>query len=144
VVRPGFLALMSVVSEAAATRGGTRRIEVGETWSFPARSEVALGTSERADVRIVQGVKRVTPREAGRYDLRIDGVSEARFAMIPEREIDLRQRALVAQATAKDAGSTTAWVDLSRYVALLLLGLLAGEMVLRLFMTRATTQVPSR
>ncbi len=135
VVRPAFLALLETVVEAAASRGGSRRIEVGASWWFPAQTTIELGaTSRAAEVREVQGRKRVTPRLAGRYDLRVDGIAEARFAMIPEREIDLRQRRLVQSATASDAGSATAWVDLSRYVALVLLGLLAGEMLVRFLM----------
>lgn len=141
VVRPGFLALLSHVVEAAVSKGEARRIEVGSAWTFPAASKVELaGAAERADIRDVQGKLRVTPRVAGRFDFRVDGVADVRFAAIPDREIDLRTRAVTEKALGPSSGSTTAWVDLSRYVALVLLGLLAGEMVVRFLSARRNMQ----
>jgi len=131
-VRPAFLALLLDLVESAASKGGSRRIDVGGAWSFPSTSVVEQAKGQEAlEQHVVNDRRRATPRLAGRYDLRIDGVAEARFATIPEREIDLRRRKLVENATSASAGSNVAWVDLSRYLALVLLAVLAGEMVLR-------------
>ncbi len=132
VVRPAFLALLLDLVESASSKGGSRRIDVGGAWSFPSTSQVEQARGQEVlEQRVVKDRKRVTPRLAGRYDLRVDGVAEARFATIPEREIDLRRRKLVENATSASTGSNVAWVDLSRYLALVLLAVFAGEMVLR-------------
>lgn len=136
VLRPGFLALLANVVDAAGARGGSRRVEAGTAWFFPKESTVEVAAS----FGVVQagesdGRRRVVPAVAGRYDLRIDGLVESRFASIPEREIDLRRRRVAAAAMAPGGGATTAWIDLSHYVAFALLGLLAAEMVVRLLLS---------
>lgn len=132
VVRPAFLALVDHVIETARARGSARRIDVGASWlvdesrSLEVRNRFGLVASELRD-----GKRRVTPALAGRYDLRIDGAIDTRFAQVPERELDLRPRAIAQSALRSDLGGTSSSVDISRYIAFLLLALVAAEMAAR-------------
>lgn len=131
-LRPAFLSLLSLVVEASRVHGGGQRIEAGSGWTFDAARSVEARNEVRAvTVERDNGTYRVIAPTAGRYDLRVDGVVETHFAMIPEREVDLRTRAVAATATAKTLGATTASIDMSRYVAFALLFLLAAELGLR-------------
>ncbi|MCU0690670.1 MAG: VWA domain-containing protein [Polyangiaceae bacterium] len=132
VIRPAFLGLLSTLVETARTHGGPLRVEAGMPW--------VIRTTEKVDVRGPAGNVpvmrsdrgvRVVPPEAGRYDLRIDGKTETRFAMVPVREIDFRPRSVANIESGQAFGATRSSVDISRHVALLLLALLAGELVLR-------------
>jgi len=132
VVRPAFLAMLDLVVDHARARGSSRRIEVGASWSFDdARSLEARDQRGLVAVELIEGRKRIAPSIAGRYDLHIDGVSESRFAMVPERELDLRVRPVSEVATRAELGGTTSSIDISRYVAFALLALLACEMIAR-------------
>lgn len=132
VVRPAFLAMLDLVIENARARGSSRRIEAGASWSFDdARSVEARDESGPVTIELKDGHKRLTPAIAGRYDLRVDSATETRFAMVPERELDFRQRRVSEAATRAELGGTTSSVDISRYIAFVLLGLLAAEMVAR-------------
>jgi hypothetical protein len=138
-LRPAFLALLSMVAEAARTHGGGQRIEAGAAWAFHSAHAVEA-RSEMGPVHVERnnGTFRVIAPTAGRYDIRVDGVIETRFATIPEREVDLRTRAVAPTARAETLGATTASVDVSRYVAFALLFLLAAELALRAAASRRT------
>lgn len=133
VVRPAFLSLVDLVIETARARGSSRRIDVGASWVFEeARALEVRNRAGLVPAELRDGKRRVTPAVAGRYDLRVDGVVETRFAQVPERELDLRPRAIAQSALRPDLGGTTSSIDISRYVAFLLLGLVAAEMAARL------------
>ena len=137
VMRPAFLALLDRVVEIARARGGARRLDIGSGWAF----EVAQDVEVRGEFGLVpldssEGHKRAIPTVAGRYDIRIDGVTEARYAMVPEREIDFRVRRVAEAATRSELGATVSSLDISRYVALAMLGLFAAELALRFLASR--------
>jgi hypothetical protein len=135
VVRPAFLALLDLVIETARARGNSQRIEAGASWSFDdARKVEARNQDGLVAVEGKDGHKRVVPASAGRYDLHVDGTSETRFAMVPERELDMRRRRVSQDATRAELGGTTSSIDISRHVALALLCLVVAEMLLRTWM----------
>ena len=138
-LRPAFLALLDRVVNSARARGGARRIDVGETWTFDGFKDVRVervslvrGEAKRAvPVTPVDGRLRATPPLAGLYELSLDGERSTRVAGVPEREIDLRPRRVDATARASTLGGVASSLDASPYVALLLLGLMAAELFLR-------------
>jgi hypothetical protein len=138
-LRPAFLALLSRVTELARLRGGSKRIVVGQSWVFEdVPMEVRTAAGPYPIVRS-QGKARVTPEEAGRYDIRIDGEVDTRFAVIPAREVDLRPRKAAAATQDSTLGATRSSVDISPWIALVLLGLLASELALRTLKSNRVT-----
>jgi hypothetical protein len=136
-LRPAFLALLDGWVRAARERAAPRRSEVGTTWKFPSTRAVdikgPLGdfTPSRDD-----GVLRFTPSLLGPYRITIDGQTETRVASPDERELDLRPRGYASSAGAGGVGHTRAAADVSREVALAVLGLMVVEMALRLWTRR--------
>jgi len=138
-LRPAFLALVDRFVGTARARGGARRIEVGEAWTFDGMKQVAVrrvaltpGTEPRPlPIVDADGRMRATPALAGLYELTLDGDVTVRVAGVPEREIDLRPRRVLAAARAESLGGISPSLDASPYVALLLLALLAAELLLR-------------
>jgi hypothetical protein len=91
------------------------------------------------DVGREGGVARVSPHWLGEYRITVDGHTELRVAQVDAREVDLRPRAVAAgSAGAEATGQRRELVDVSGYVALVLLVLLSLEMALRLS-SRSTT-----
>jgi hypothetical protein len=144
VLRPAFLTLLERVVAAARSRGGARRVETGDAWTFasdvvvraerlPTRTNEpptpiaieTLGTKQRA----VAGL-------AGRYAIAEGDSVSKRVAAVPERELDLTPRALPEAAAAAELGGDRASIDISAEVALALLALLAAETLLRLLAAR--------
>ncbi len=140
-LRPAFLALLSEVTETARLRGGAKRIEVGQSWVFDSPVQVATSMGDFPPQQRNNKVT-VTPTRAGRYDVFVKGDIDRRFAIIPEREVDLRPRAAAESAQDNALGTTTASVDISRWIALLLLVLLAVELGLRAIAARQPTVRP--
>lgn len=140
VLRPAFLALLDKFVSTARARGGARRIDAGETWTFDGFKQVSVervsyaGPGERKAVPAGQtdGRLRASPPLAGLYELTLDGEKTTRAVAVPEREIDLRPRRVHASARTASLGGVSAAVDVSPYIALALLGLLAIELVLRM------------
>lgn len=143
-LRPGFLALLDhVVAEAEQRRGPGAGL-VGEPWSFPAASKVTIQgpdgpvavRTEGCDEALIAsdcapGQQVATPELAGAYTVTSGESVQTRMARLDEREItDPPGTALAtAQSTAGGAGSGA--VDASPELALVLLGLFAGELALR-------------
>jgi hypothetical protein len=140
--RPLFLALLERFVEAAQGRNGAHRTEVGQPWAFEgARSlEVDGPTKSRLPVAEEPTRKLVTPDRIGTYQIKVDGDTFARTVAPSEREVDLRPRSLAAAAVSPTLGDVHARVDLSPYLAVVLLGLLVGELALRLWARRNPTQ----
>jgi hypothetical protein len=138
-LRPAFLAFLDRFVGMARARGGARRINAGEAWTFDGYKEVKVdrvsyaGPGERAAVEVTfsDGRPRATPSLAGLYEVTLDGEASTRVVAVPEREIDFRPRKAQAQARASNLGGVSSAVDVSPYVALALLGLLAAELLLR-------------
>lgn len=151
-LRPAFLALLDKFAGTARARGGARRIDVGETWTFDGFNDVAVervsfsGPGERRPVPVNDESKseksadigaasdrrlRATPPLAGLYELTLEGERSTRVASVPEREIDLRPRNVAPAARTETLGGVSAAIDMSPYIALALLALLAVELLLR-------------
>lgn len=149
-LRPAFLALLDRFASTTRARGGARRIDVGETWTFDGFKDVTVervsfaGPGERKSVTVAgealpdgstaassERHLRASPPLAGLYELALDGDRSTRAAAVPEREIDLRPRKVVASARTETLGGVAAAVDVSPYVALALLALLAAELFVR-------------
>lgn len=137
-LRPAFLGLLDDALEAAKAHGSDRRISVGMTWSLPpGEAPQVLGPDGRPVApRDDGGGRRLVPERAGLYQIRTGGQTEARIAEIAEAEVDLRPRAVAASAASETLGTSRASVDVSPYVAFLLLVVIAGEAALRLVQWR--------
>jgi len=83
----------------------------------------------------------VTPDRIGRYQITVDGEKLGRVVAPVERELDFRARAVVPSARSSALGDVRAKVDLSAYLAVVLLGLLVLEIALRIWAQRDTAQV---
>jgi hypothetical protein len=138
-LRPAFLALLDRFVGTARSRGGARRIDVGEAWTFDGYRDVKVqrvsiaGPGKPVPVPVTELDRRprAAPPLAGLYELVLDGESTTRVAAVPEREIDLRPRRVRDDARATSLGGVASSLDASPYVALALLALLALELLFR-------------
>lgn len=135
-LRPAFLALLSKVTQSARSRGGTKRIEAGRAWLVDATGVQVRTEQGPHPVQRTDGKTKVVTDVAGRYDIKLDGEVDRRFAVIPEREVDLRPREVASSTQDETLGATTARVDISRWIALVLMGLLAAELTFRMLASR--------
>ncbi len=132
-VRPAFLALLDAWASEARARAAPRRTDVGVAWTFPgARSVEVEGPGGRLPATADGALARVVPPLLGAYTAKVDGKTELRVAALVPRELDLRPRAAAPAAGGSGLGDSHAAIDVSSWVALLLLGLVALEMALRL------------
>jgi hypothetical protein len=138
-LRPAFLALLDRFVRIARARGGSPRVDAGDSWTFDGAKSVtvfregSLGPASRVSIPVIEADRRMraTPSVAGVYDVTIDGEHEVRVATVPEREIDLRPRPLVQNARDARLGGAAGAVDVSAYVALALLALATAEVAMR-------------
>ena len=131
-LRPGFLSLLDLIVSDAKERSAPLRGDVGVPWAFGgARQVEADGPGGRLIASRDEGALRIVPTLIGPYRLTVDGTKELRVAAPAQREIDLRPRAVVATATASSLGGGVSVVDISWMVALVLLGLVALEIIVR-------------
>lgn len=141
VLRPAFLSILDRVVSVARSRGGARRIDAGEAWTFDGFDKVSVRRVAKGaaptPVTSADGRLRATPGVAGPYELELDGDRSERVVSVPEREIDLRPRKVHDEARAASLGGMSDSIDASPYVALTLLGLLAAELFLRTLGQRA-------
>jgi hypothetical protein len=159
-LRPAFLALLDRFVGTARSRGGARRIDVGESWTFDGYKSVKVervalaGPAKPEPVKVYEGDGtkggeppvaagaadrrlRADPPLAGLYELTLDGEKTTRVAAVPDREIDLRTRRVLEETRAASLGGVDPSLDVSPYVAMLLLGLFAVELALRVLGQRA-------
>ncbi|MBW2522822.1 MAG: VWA domain-containing protein, partial [Deltaproteobacteria bacterium] len=143
-LRPAFLLLLQRVVDTARTLGGVARSSVGTTWVLPAAEQVVAerqspsGSAEPVEVTPRAEQWQLVPDQLGLYRLTVDGTATFRVAAVEERELLARPRSLGEGADDPQLGSTTASVDISRHVALVLLLLLAAELALRSIPRRRT------
>jgi hypothetical protein len=132
--RPLFLALPNDSwSRARAQRA--HRTEVGQPWAFEGLGPGGGRTQSHLPVAEEATRKLVTPDRTGPTRSRsTETLREP--SLRAEREVDLRPRALAAAAVSPTLGDVHAQVDLSPYLAVVLLGLLVGELALRLWARR--------
>lgn len=131
-LRPVFLELLDRVVGNAAHRGLSRRQVVGLPWNV--EPDVVVTGPEGAVVPRVDGASRaVTPGRAGLYLFGAPGSPRtARVAEITEEEVDLTPRKAHEDEVSEALGSTRASIDVSPYVALVLLLVIVAEAGLRL------------
>ena len=138
-LRPAFLSLLEGFVSTARARGGARRIDVGQAWTFDGYKDVkvrrvpqgGVGAPQIIAVSEQEGRPRADAPLVGLYELTLDGEATTRVAAPPDREIDLRPRRVRDEARAAALGGVASALDASPYVALTLLGLLAVELALR-------------
>lgn len=138
-LRPAFLALLDRFVRIARARGGSPRVDAGDAWTFDGVKTVSVarlgegGPNDRTTIPLTEADRRAraTPPLAGVYEVTLDGEREIRVATVPEREIDLRARAVVQNARDSRLGGAAGAVDVSSYVALALLALATIELALR-------------
>jgi hypothetical protein len=163
-LRPAFLALLDRFVGTARARGGARRIDVGEVWTFDGYKSVKVervslagpgkprplpvfdaaqnpvgkpGSATAAPAGEAERRLRAAPSLAGLYELELDGERTTRVAAVPDREIDLRPRKARDETRAASLGGVDPSLDVSPYVALFLLALFAAELALRVIGQRA-------
>ena len=77
----------------------------------------------------------------GVYEITLDGDKQVRVASAAEREVDMRPRPATQQTKSTSLGDVRSRVDLSPYLAVVLLALLVAELALRIWARRATTVI---
>jgi hypothetical protein len=138
-LRPGFLTLLDAVVTDAKERSAPLRGDVGVPWAFAGAGQVeADGPAGRMAVARDDGALRIVPTLIGAYRLTVDGTKELRVGAPIAREIDLRPREVAPGATSSSLGGGVSVVDVSWIIALVLLGLVAAEVVVRA-LTRAAS-----
>jgi hypothetical protein len=138
-LRPAFLGVLEAWVRAARDRAAPKRSDVGTAWRFPGAQGVqATGPAGAVTTTRENSVFRLAPDLIGAYRITVDGKAETRVAAPVEREIDLRPRRVAPASAASGFGERRAQVDVSGQVALVLLGLAALELVLRVVSGRRT------
>jgi hypothetical protein len=138
-LRPAFLVLLEKFADAARVRNGAHRTPVGEPWMFEgAKSLEVVGPGRRALHLIEEPTAKVAvPDQIGVYDISLDGDKLTRVAAPVEREVDLRPRDVTPGARSSSLGDVHAKLDLSPYLAVVLLALLVAELTLRAVAARS-------
>ena len=134
-LRPAFLSLLERVVDAARARTGASRTEVGHPWAFEGvRALAAKGPTEAPLVAVEEANRTVlTPELLGSYEVLLDGEKLLRIAAPSEKEITARPREVAETARSSSLGEVRAKIDVSPWVATLLLGLMVLELGLRLW-----------
>jgi len=142
-LRPAFLILLEKFVDAARVRNGAHRTTVGEAWTFEGAKSVKATGPEKTDLRVTDEPtgKVVVPDRIGTYEIALDGDKLVRVAAPAEREVDLRPRPVSPQTKATSLGDVRSRVDLSPYLAVVLLALLVAELGLRIWAKRTSTPV---
>jgi hypothetical protein len=136
-LRPAFLAIVDRFVSTARARGGARRIDAGQSWTFDGFQRVRVrrlgGAGADAEVPVLDadGRPRAAPPLAGSYEIDLGDEKVTRVAAVPEREIDFRPRPVSPSAASEVFGGVAPSMDVSPWVAVGLLALLAVEMALR-------------
>lgn len=137
-LRPGFIALLDHVVSLARDRSGLGRSSAGDSWRFPAETEVQiegpLGRLRPRETQVgaVRKHQLFTPEVAGRYRVRTPEAEEERTVSFDPEEIGLLPRTPPLQKQSDDRAERRPEVDASPEVAMLLLLLVAFELALRI------------
>jgi hypothetical protein len=133
-LRPAFLALLDHTLTMARERSSPAATLAGVPWLFEGVRRVTIdGPDGAVDVGTVgeAGSLRAVPTMRGRYTVHIDGATEVRVATLEASEI-LTPPAEASSSPSVARGTGVAGqVDISREVALLVLGLFTLELLLR-------------
>jgi hypothetical protein len=133
-LRPAFLMLLDRVALATRARNGAYRITVGEAWAFEGAKSLEVMGPEKTKLRVAEEPTRkvVAPDRIGVYEIALDHDKLTRVVAASEKEVDGRPRRVSPTTRSSSLGDTRARVDLSPYVAIVLLALIVGELALRL------------
>jgi hypothetical protein len=128
-LRPAFLALLDHIVGEALRRRGPRASEAGTEWWFPASGNLQVtGSAGPLVLREADGQRVATPETTGRYQINLNGKTEARFITLPADEV-LTMPKQELPSTWRDSKATAApQVDASPELGWLLLGLIALEL----------------
>jgi hypothetical protein len=141
-LRPAFLALLDAWIQVARSRSAPKRTDVGVPWTFPAAHVVeAQGPGGSIVASRDDGVARLVPPLAGVYAITVDGRPETRVAAPIARELDMQPRAAAPATAGEGMGEHRAAVDISGFVAMALLALVAAEIALRAWSRRKVEAV---
>jgi hypothetical protein len=142
-LRPAFLILLEKFVDAARVRNGAHRTTVGEPWTFEGAKSVKAVGPGKTEIHVTDEPtgKVVVPERIGAYEIALDGDKLVRVAAPAEREVDLRPRPASPQTKATSLGDVRSRVDLSPYIAIVLLALLVAEVALRIWARQAGTPV---
>jgi hypothetical protein len=144
VLRPGFLQLVGRLADSARALGGTSRTTTGASWPLEGYENAKVSWLGPGDEVVAvplssspgAGARHVVVDRLGLYELDLDGAVATRVAAMDADEVDLRPRQVVAESRAEALGGTEAPVDVSAWVALILLGLTCAELALRFLSPR--------
>lgn len=139
-LRPAFLDLLAQTIDAARARKVGQRGAAGARWRVPSGAKVT-GPEGEVLVRDVDGRPGIVPERAGLYVVRSGTATEARVAEIDPHETDLTPRPFADAAPTAAGVAAAGRVDVSREMALVVLGALVLESVLRLVGRRRVAPV---
>lgn len=132
-LRPAFLAFLDHVLKLAQARANPAITAAGVPWIFRGARRVTIegpdGALPIAEVE-EQGLRAV-PSVVGRYALNVDGESEKRVVTLESSEILSRPAPPAARRGVVETSGKAVQVDVSRDVALIVLGLFTIELLLR-------------
>lgn len=128
-LRPAFLALLDHVVSEALRRRGPRASEAGTDWWFPAAGNLRVtGRAGPLALREADGQRVTTPEVVGRYQIDLNGKSEARFITLPAEEVLSEPKQELPSAWRANKAGAAPQVDASPELGWLLLALLALEL----------------
>ena len=128
-LRPAFLALLDHVVSEALRRRGPRASEAGTDWWFPAAGNLRVtGSAGPLALREADGQRVTTPEVVGRYQIDLNGKSEARFITLPAEEVLSEPKQELPSAWRANKAGAAPQVDASPELGWLLLALLALEL----------------
>jgi hypothetical protein len=133
-LRPAFLALLDHALTMARERSSPAATTAGVPWLFEGARRVAIeGPDGALPVAAVgdTGTLRAVPTLLGRYTVRIDAATEVRVAMLEAGEILTPPAEASSSLSVAQGTGVASQVDISREVALLVLGLFTFELLLR-------------
>jgi len=131
-LRPAFLALVDRVLEEARLRGSSAATEVGQQWEVP-DGTLVQGPTGRLDPITVDGRSLVVPDRVGRYTLRAQARESSRFALRSAQEATLQPNGQATQRATQSSRQAPQMTDISREIALALLGLMLLEFGVRAY-----------
>jgi Mg-chelatase subunit ChlD len=131
-LRPAFLALLDQIVGEALRRRGPRASEAGTEWWFPASGNLQVtGSAGPLVLREADGQRVATPETTGRYQINLNGKTEARFITLPADEVLTMPKQELPSTWRATKAAAAPQVDASPELGWLLLGLLALELAAR-------------
>lgn len=146
-LRPGFLSVLEHLLVQHQQRGHNRVVVAGDRWLFQGDAPVSVEgpkgrvPSSGEESGQSPGHTLVRPERVGRYQVSRGAEVEERIATWPEAETTVPSQPWPEAAGAK-TNPTTGQLDITRYIAIGLLGLLLAEMLLRFATLKGGLKLP--